>query len=116
MKKTSWILSMLLGSLLAFSGAGCKKQAASEPPQTLDQGVQQLRAALVAANPEVQSNLYSGVVYGIRYGNFMDALIALDRIGSNPSLNEQQKKTVNQVAELLKKEIQNQQNAPKPAQ
>lgn len=110
------MFSALLGSLLAFNGAGCNNQAASERPQTLEDGVAQLRKALINASPEVQSNLYSGVAYGIRYGNFIGAAGALDQIGSNPSLNDQQKKAVNEVIELLKQAIQNQQNAPKPAQ
>jgi hypothetical protein len=116
MKKTLWILSALLGSWLAFSGAGCNHQAASERPQTLEDGVAQLRKVLVNASPEVQSNLYSGVAYSIRYGNFIGAAGALDQIASNPSLNDQQKKKVNEVVDLLKQAIQNQQNAPKPGQ
>lgn len=116
MKNTVWILSVLLGSLLAFSGAGCKDKAASEKPQTVEQGVAQLRAVLATASPEVNSNLYSGVAYGVRYGNFVGALMALDKIASDPSLNERQKKTVNDVIDLLKQAIQNQQNPPQPAQ
>jgi hypothetical protein len=114
-KTTTWILSILLVSLLALSGAGCKKKAESSRPQTLDEGVIQLRTVLVTAGPEVQSNLYSGVIYGIRYGNFMDALGALDQIASNPSLTDPQKKTVSNVIDLLKQAIQNPQNAPKSA-
>ena len=115
MKKTTWMLSVLIGSLLAFSGAGCKKNAVPAPPQTIEEGVAQLRAALVTANREVQSNLYSGVAYGIRYGRLTDALGALDQIAANPTLDDRQKKIVSDVRELLKQAIQNQQNAPKPA-
>jgi hypothetical protein len=115
-KKTTWLLSIVIGGLLALSGAGCNKKGASGPPQTLEQGVAQLRAALVTAGPEVQSNLYSGVARGVRYGQYLEALVALDRIASNPGLNDGQKKIVNDVAELLKQAVQKQQNAPTPAQ
>jgi hypothetical protein len=115
-KKRTWLLWIVMGSLLALSGAGCSKKAVSAPPQTLQQGVAQLRAALLTADPEVQRELYNRVVRGIRYRQYPQALAALDRIASNPSLNDQQKKIVNDVAELLKQAAQKQQNAPAPAQ
>jgi hypothetical protein len=115
-KKTTWLFWIVVGGLMALSGAGCDKKAASAPPQTLEQGMAQLRAALITAGPEVQSNLYSGVARGIRYGQYPEALDALDRIASDPGLNDAQKKLVNDVAELLKQAAQKQQNAPAPAQ
>jgi hypothetical protein len=116
LKRTSWILLALTLGLLALSQAGCKKQTVSESPQTLAEGVAQLRAALSTASPEVQSNLYSGVSYNIRYGYYAEALAALGQITGSPGLSDQQKKMANDVAELLKKAIQDQQNAPKAAQ
>jgi hypothetical protein len=114
MKKTSWIICILTAGLIAFSGVGCKKQAASGQPQTLQDGVAQLRKALVGANAQVQSNLYSGVDYGIRYGKFMDALAAMDQITSDPSLNDAQKKAANNVIQLLQQAITNAPAAPAP--
>jgi len=81
----------------------------------VEAGSEQLRAALLNASPEVQSNLYNGVAYNIRYGNYENALMSLDRIANGPSLNDRQKKLVNDVIELLKSKIQSQDNAPKPA-
>ncbi|HWX20612.1 MAG TPA: hypothetical protein VN578_12000 [Candidatus Binatia bacterium] len=115
MKKLTWVLGLLTAGVLALSGAGCKKQAASQNPQTLQDGVAQLSASLATASPEVRSNLYSGVAFGIRYGKYVDAMMALDQIASNPSLNEQQKKLVNNVLDLLKQEIQKQQGGASPA-
>jgi hypothetical protein len=109
------IFSLLAAALVCFCQAGCKGKAPSGKPQTLEEGVSQLRAALLNANPDVQSNLYSGVAYSIRYENYLGALVALDRIASDSSLNGQQKKLVNEVAELIKLKIQNQENAPKAA-
>lgn len=116
MKKTVWLLCIATGVLLAASGAGCAKKPASAPPQTLQQGVAQLRAALRTAGPEVERDLYDHVVRGIHYRHYPEALAALDRIANNPSLSDQQKKLANDVTELLKQAAQKQQNAPAPAQ
>ncbi len=116
MKSTIRIGTILIGSLLLFAGAGCKKGASSEKPQTAQEGVQQLRQVLINANADVQSNLYSGVIYAMRYGRSMDALMALDRIVTDPSLNDQQRKAVSNVIDLVKQEVQGQEGAPKPAQ
>jgi hypothetical protein len=110
------MLLLLMAGLFAFSGVGCKgKKAVSQQPQTLEDGVEQLRTALASASPDVQSNLYSGVSYSIRYGSYDKALVSLDRIASDPGLNDGQKRLVNDVIELVKARIQNQGNAPKPA-
>ena len=115
MKKTDRLVTVLIFVLLAC-GASCKKNASSQKPQTLEEGIAQLRAALVDAPPQVQSNLYSGVSYGVRYGNYAQALGAMDAIVGDPSLNAQQKKIANDVTDLLKTAAQNQQTAPTPAQ
>jgi hypothetical protein len=114
-KNTTWLLSVVISIFLAFGSAGCKKNGASGQPKTVEEGLMQLRAALATASPEVQSNLYNGVSNGIRYGNSLEALGALDQIASDPTLNGDQKKLVNNVAELLKQSIQNQQNTAQPA-
>jgi len=113
-KKTVRV-AVLICSLL-ICGSGCKKAVTTQKPQSLQEGVEQLRAALVNASPQVQSNLYSGVSYGIRYGNYTQALEAMDRILADPGLNAQQKQLANDVTDLLKTAAQNQQNAPAPAQ
>lgn len=116
MKRSTWILSILTAVLFAAVAVGCKKQGSSQRPQTLEEGVEQLRAALINANAEVQSNLYSGVSYSIRYGSYEQALMAMDRILNDPSLTEPQKKVANGVLDLLKQRIQNQQSPTNAAQ
>lgn len=76
----------------------------------------QLQAALTDANAESQSNFYNSVSTGIRYGNYVQALEAMDRIGSDPSLNAQQKKIASDLTDLLKTAAQNQQTNSAPAQ
>jgi len=115
-KNTTWLLSIATCGLLALSSAACNKQPASAPPKTVQEGVAQLQEALIKASPEVQSNLQSHVARGIRYGQYPEALAALDAIAGDPSLNDGQKKLVSQVTELVKQEAQKQQDAPAAAQ
>ena len=103
---------MVAAGLVAFSGVGCKKESASGKPQTIEEGVAQLRQVLVNANPQVQSTLYSGVAYNIRYGKNMDALMALDQIVNDASLNEAQKKAVSNVIQLVQQSLANAPAAP----
>ena len=118
MKKIDCILVAVLILTLLSCGTGCKKNATGggQKPQTLEAGMEQLRAALGDASPLVQSNLYNGVSSGIRYGNYPQALEAMDAIVGDPGLNAQQKKVAGDVIELLKAAAQNQQNTPAPAQ
>ena len=115
MKATTWALSVLAAALMVFTGTSCKKSAPAQQPQTLEEGVAQLRAALATSSAEVRSNLYSGVDYGVRYGNYVGAMMALDQIASDPSLSETQKKLANDVLALFKQRIQSQTNAAPPA-
>jgi hypothetical protein len=101
-KTTIWVFSALAAGVLAVSGLGCKKQASSAQPGTLEDGVAQLRAALVNSSPQVQSNLYNGVVYNIRYEKYVNVLMALDSIASDPSLTDPQKKAVSNLIEQVK--------------
>jgi hypothetical protein len=111
-KRTPWLISVLAICLLAFGIAGCKKSGGS-PPQTLEDGLLKMRAALIKASPAVQSDLYNGVDNGIRYGRYPEALAALDRIAADPGLNPEQKKLVADVTALMQAKVQ---NAPKPGQ
>ncbi len=111
MKRNARVISIVTAGVLAFCGAGCHKQSASsERPKSLNEGVIELQAALVNASPQAQSNFYNGVSYGIRYSDYAKALAALQQIASDPSLNDQQKKLVSDVGDLL----QQKQNSPKP--
>jgi outer membrane murein-binding lipoprotein Lpp len=110
------LFSLVLGSLFVFGGAGCqKKTVAQAEPKTLEQGVADLRAAVASANPQVQSNFFNGVSTGIRYGDYAKASVALQQIASDPSLNDQQKKVVNEVGDLLKQAIEGNQAPGQPA-
>jgi hypothetical protein len=55
------------------------------------------------------------VSFGMRYGDYMKSLAALDTLAHNPASTEQQKQVVNQVIEQVKQVLNAQQNKP-PAQ
>lgn len=104
-----------MSACLALGVAACSKGPSGQP-KTLEDGLAQLRESLVNANAQVQSNLYSGVSYGIRYGNYTQALGAMDQIANDPSLDGKQKQLANQVLELLKQKAQSEGGAQPAAQ
>jgi hypothetical protein len=105
MKKAISIFCLGLVALCALIGSGCHKQSAvtSSAPQTLEEGMAQLQAALASASPQARSNFYNGVGMGMRYGDYNKATAALQQIASDPSLKEEQKKLVSTVGDLIKK-------------
>jgi hypothetical protein len=96
---SAWFV-VLIG-LVSLLGASCKKEQAA-PADPLQASFQKLRAELISASPQVQSNMYNRVDYSLRYENYVDALMYLDAIANDPSLNEKQKKAANETIELLK--------------
>lgn len=112
MKTHNLTVSVLLAGLLALAGTGCHKQAASsEKPKTLAEGMAALQAALITASPQAHSNYYA-LYLGTRYSDFAKATTALQQIASDPSLNDQQKKLVSDVSDLVKQAATAQPNAP----
>jgi len=112
MKVSKWILPILAGVALAVNTAGCNKQPTLHKPQSLQDGIDQLRLALDNANDEVKSNLYNGVSYNLRYDRYEEAMMAMERIQNDPSLNDAQKKLAGEVMDLMKQHVQGEQNAP----
>ena len=106
------IYSVIIGGLIFSSGLGCHKQNESAQPKTLDQALTGLRASLASASPEVQSNFYTTVNYGLRYGDYAKAEGGLQQIAGDPSLTAEQKQAVSEVDDLLKTAMQKQQSAP----
>jgi hypothetical protein len=52
----------------------------------------------------VQSDV-TQVGFGLRYGQYMNSLAALDKLVNNPSTTEEQKKVVNELIEEVKQVI-----------
>lgn len=113
MKTLAYLLFAV--SLIAF--VGCKK---SEPTPSGAQiaGVTvdtpKLQQAFQGASPEIQSQV-TQVSFGVRYGDYMKSLAALDKLANDPGVTEAQKKVVNEVLEQVKQVMAKQQTQP-PAQ
>jgi hypothetical protein len=99
----------LLVLLTCLAGlAGCGKKEQQQLPADEIGGVKvdlpALRADLEKATPEVQSAV-NEIQRNLRYGLYINALEALDKISSNPALTEPQKKSVATVIEQMKQVI-----------
>jgi len=76
--------------------------------------VPKLQEAFKGANPDLMNGV-TQVSTGIRYGDYMKSLAALDKLASDPNVTEAQKKVVNQVLEQVK-QVVNSQAAKPPGQ
>jgi len=97
-KSTFWLIAVLL---LCFSGAGCKKNYVGTA-KTPEEASFQLRMSLDKASPEVRKIYFDKVDPGVRYDKYPEALAALDQMASDPSVKEDQKKLITQLADMLK--------------
>ena len=115
MKTAKYILVVLAAGLLVLTG--CKKQQAPPPPSfggvTID--MPKFNAAFANAGPELQSDV-TMVGFGVRYGDPVKSLMALDKLANNPSLTEDQKKVVATVTEQIKQMAAKREQAAPPAQ
>ena len=110
---TSALGILLLGAGVSI-GLGCKKEA--PPPSPTVSGVvvdaPKLQAAFMTSTNADQREKLAKFQFGLRYGKYVDALMALDGLASDPSLTEQQKKVVNEVIEQVKQVANAQPAAP----
>ena len=103
MKSTIWLVAVLLGSLLCFGGAGCKKKVATSGAKTPEEAAFQLRVSLANTSPQAQNLYYDKVDPNVRYGRYQEALAALDQMSNDPSLkDDEHKKLITQLADMLK--------------
>jgi hypothetical protein len=119
-KKTTWILGIALAGLVAMAGAGCSKS--ETPAQKIPTygkvavDMPKLRKALETAGPDAQTQIRN-VNLGLRYGKYVDALMALDKLKELPGITDAQKKVIDEVAEQAKEAAKNQEaSKPAPAQ
>lgn len=105
MKHYLWLVA-LLGGLLCFTGAGCKKQNSfTGTPKSLEEASLQLRMSLDNASPEVKNIFYDKVENGVRYSKYQDAIAALDQLVIQPGVTDQQKKLATQLSDMLKAKL-----------
>ena len=95
--------------------AGCKRSGSGVPPKTDFDGVKvdwpKLDSDFANSDPEVQNVAYMAKRH-IRYYRFLNALVELDKLSTNPKLTDAQKKVVNELIEQTKQALA---KAPPPA-
>jgi hypothetical protein len=103
MKITRWLSGALIAGILGV--AACSKKA-PPPPQYLEiSGVKielpKLQEVFNAGTPEQKANI-ANISSSIRYGQYAQGLMSLDKVSADPNLTEPQKQTVAAVMEQLK--------------
>jgi hypothetical protein len=116
-KLTQFVSAVLAAGLILFTG--CSKSQKQQPVAQI-QGVnvdlpklQQAYATNTAQ--DIQEQLMQ-VSFGMRYGDYMKSLMALDKLANNPASTAEQKQIVTQVIEQVKQVLNNQQNKQPAAQ
>jgi len=116
MKKTTWILGIALAGLVAFGGAGCKKEAPVQKATTYDKveiDVPKLREAVGKAGPDA-TKLLRDLTMHLRYKRYPEATEVLGKIKELPGLTDDQKKVVDDVTGQVNQAAKNQEAAPAP--
>lgn len=107
MKLTLSLFGMAAAGLLLVAGSGCKKndQPSTAPVQQNGVAIEsrKLQAALATTTSEEVKKQLTKFSFSLRYRNYVDAMVALDKISSDPSLTEPQKKMVADVIDQVKK-------------
>jgi hypothetical protein len=104
MKKTNWVALVLTAAVLGF--AGCKKSEKIPESQQVN-GVSvdmpKLQQAFADTTNDAVRRLVTEAGFGLRYGDYVKSMMALDQLAANPDVTEAQKKIVNDVIEQEKK-------------
>jgi len=112
MKNMKWITVSLLTVVLAFAGCSKSNQPPpGAPPPAAAIDVPKLRDACASGNAEVQAAA-KRTLMAIQSGNFAVAGAELERLATNPSLTDAQKKVVQEVTEQVKQNMARMQAAP----
>ena len=111
-KAMNWVSVALAAGLLAFAGCSkSEKLPTSQEVSGVSVDLPKLQTAFTGASPDILNDV-TQVSFGLRYGDYMKSLAALDKLANNPAVTEAQKKIVNDVIEQVKKVMA---AAPAPA-
>ncbi len=104
----SGILATTLVVAVSLVLPGCGKKGPQSPSAYDVSGVKidvpKFQQAFETAGDDVKAPATEAVSH-IRYGQYAEALMSLDKLVNNPALSEPQKKVVNDVIEQLKQVI-----------
>lgn len=112
MKMINWMAVVLAAGMLTF--VGCKRQEKlpdSQEVAGVSVDLPKLQKAFEGAKPEILDQV-TQVSFGLRYGDYMKSLAALDKLSSDTTITEAQKKVITDVIEQVKKVMA---QAPAPA-
>jgi len=102
--------------LLLVTLAACSKAPSGPQPAEIN-GVKvdlpKMQMAFANSNPDVMAPA-TDVMSRIRYGQYPEAVAALEKLSTNPGLNDAQKKAVTEVLEQMKQVVAKAPAAPKP--
>ena len=102
MNMTKYIPFILLAGLLPLAGCGkSKTEAAPTQPDPPVMQLPKLSEAFVSPS-SAQQPLVAEAYRSVRYSQYPQALAALDKLASDPSLTEPQKKAVNDLIQSIK--------------
>ena len=106
MKLTPSLFGLALAGLVAVAGAGCNKTQKPSTAPINANGVaidsRKLQAELASTTSDTLRKDLQKFNFSLRYRNYVDAMVALDKIAADPSLTEPQKKLVADVMEQVK--------------
>jgi len=102
-------LTLLLAAAAIAVCPGCRKKPPPTPPpykiNDVNVDTPKLSMELANASPEVKAKVTQLEVTILRFRAYDKALVILDGLANDPSLNDSQKKTVSQVSEQVKQLI-----------
>ena len=103
MKRTLLCCGILVAVMVAVDG--CKKQESATGTQTagVNVDINKMAADFASASPEAQQS-FSQVRFALRYGQYDKALAELDKLANDASLNDAQKKQVNNLIAQIKQQ------------
>ncbi len=104
MKTTQWITGLLVAGVIALAGCGKSSEPAPGAANSPMVDLMKLTEAFQTATPELRGSV-DKIRMGVRYSNYPEALVELDKLASDANVTEPQKKAVNDVIEQLKKAL-----------
>lgn len=100
MKTTNWMLGVFVAGMLAL--CGCGKSGSTTDKNLEANPTIKFSQAFPTPTPELQASI-TKVMLTVRYGQYPEAIVELDKLANNPQLTEAQKKAVNDMIEHVKK-------------
>jgi len=111
MRTATWFFGLL--AITALCIVGCSKKEVTPPTPSSGVDIPKLQQAFANNTEGEVQQAITDVSFGMRYGDPVKALMALDKLAALPSITEPQKQIVNATIEAVKKLAAQQ---PAPAQ